>query len=96
MSGFRIEALDKNSRSVFRCLTCCCLFPQSSYIDVTPSPNKLLADHPLSTFIKTEQDEEVTSCSVATGVKQELESELPAVKKEDVVPDEVPSEPSEA
>ncbi|XP_037604687.1 LOW QUALITY PROTEIN: pre-mRNA cleavage complex 2 protein Pcf11 [Sebastes umbrosus] len=37
----------------------------SSYLDVTPSPNKLLTDHPLSAFIKTEEEEEGASCVVA-------------------------------
>ncbi|XP_044225973.1 pre-mRNA cleavage complex 2 protein Pcf11 isoform X1 [Thunnus albacares] len=68
----------------------------SSYLDVTPSPNKLLTDHPLSSFIKTEEEEEEekTSCDVvaaaaaaaAASVKQEVEceaDELPVVKKEE-------------
>ncbi|XP_053188224.1 pre-mRNA cleavage complex 2 protein Pcf11 [Scomber japonicus] len=61
----------------------------SSYLDVTPSPNKLLADHPLSAFIKTEEEEEEeTSCDVAAAasVKQEVDlegSDLPEVKKEE-------------
>jgi len=68
----------------------------SSYLDVTPSPNKLLTDHPLSSFIKTEEEEEEekTSCDVAAAaaaaaaasVKQEAEceaDELPVVKKEE-------------
>ncbi|XP_070699253.1 pre-mRNA cleavage complex 2 protein Pcf11 [Pempheris klunzingeri] len=38
----------------------------SSYLDVTPSPNKVLSDHPLSAFIKNEEEEEGdTSCAVA-------------------------------
>lgn len=79
-------------------MTCCRLSPQSSYIDVTPSPNKLLADHPLSAFVKTEEEEEddSTSCSVAAAVKQEVESELPDVKKEDVLTEDVQSEQSQA
>lgn len=78
-------------------MTCCRLSPQSSYVDVTPSPNKLLTDHPLSAFVKTEEEEEEdTSCSVAAAVKQEVESELPDVKKEDVLTDDVQSEQSEA
>ena len=35
---------------------------------MTPSPNKVLTDHPLSTFIKKEEEEEEeegTSCAVA-------------------------------
>ncbi len=81
----------------FRRVTCCCLSPQSSYIDVTPSPNKVLAEHPLSAFIKKEEEEEGeekdTSTSCAAAVKQEVESdavELPDVKKE--IKEEVPTE----
>ncbi|XP_068454962.1 pre-mRNA cleavage complex 2 protein Pcf11 [Clinocottus analis] len=72
----------------------------SSYLDVTPSPSKLLAEHPLSAFIKSEEDEEEeasASCAVAAAavaaitVKQEVESaaacELPEVKKEEVLTD---------
>ncbi|XP_040006279.1 pre-mRNA cleavage complex 2 protein Pcf11 [Xiphias gladius] len=78
----------------------------SSYLDVTPSPSKVLADHPLSAFIKTEEEEEGegTSCAVsataATSVKQEAEpeaGELPDVKKEEereVLTDEAQSEES--
>lgn len=69
------------------------LLPQS-YIDVTPSPNKLLSDHPLS-FVKTEDEGEDTSCSVDAAVKQEVESELPDIKTEEVVTDTVQSEQSE-
>uniref|UniRef100_H3CEL4 PCF11 cleavage and polyadenylation factor subunit n=1 Tax=Tetraodon nigroviridis TaxID=99883 RepID=H3CEL4_TETNG len=36
---------------------------KNSYIDATPSPNKLLTDHPLSSFIKTEDEGEEASCS---------------------------------
>ncbi|XP_070838622.1 pre-mRNA cleavage complex 2 protein Pcf11 isoform X1 [Chaetodon trifascialis] len=57
----------------------------SSYIDVTPSPNKVLTDHPLSVFIKKEEEEEEDS-SCAAAVKQEVEPEaveLPDVKKEE-------------
>lgn len=69
-------------------LTRCCLSLQtSSYLDVTPSPNKVLTEHPLSAFIKTEEEEEETSCDVAAAsVKQEVASEageLPEVKKEE-------------
>nr|XP_046267196.1 pre-mRNA cleavage complex 2 protein Pcf11 [Scatophagus argus] len=67
-------------------------YKNSSYIDVTPSPNKALTDHPLSAFMKTEED---TSCSAA--VKQEVESEaveVPDVKEEEVVKDEVQSDQS--
>ncbi|XP_040908285.1 pre-mRNA cleavage complex 2 protein Pcf11 isoform X2 [Toxotes jaculatrix] len=71
----------------------------SSYLDVTPSPNKVLTDHPLSVFVKTEEEEEDTSCAAASAsVKQEADSEadeLPAVKTEEeqeVLTDEVQSE----
>jgi len=62
----------------------------SSYLDATPSPSKLLDDHPLGAFIKSEEEEETasTSCAVAA-IKQEVESgasELQEVKKE---PEEV-------
>lgn len=84
-------------------LTCCCLSPQSSYIEVTPSPNKLLTEHPLTAFVKTEEEEEEqTSCSVtaaaaAAAVKQEVEKpELIDVKKEEeVLTDDVQSEQSQ-
>uniref|UniRef100_A0A7N6BLR2 Pre-mRNA cleavage complex 2 protein Pcf11 n=1 Tax=Anabas testudineus TaxID=64144 RepID=A0A7N6BLR2_ANATE len=60
---------------------------KNSCVDVTPSPNKVLADHPLSAFIKTEEEEEgVASCSVApaASVKQEVDSDkLPEVKEEE-------------
>ncbi|XP_034033481.1 pre-mRNA cleavage complex 2 protein Pcf11 isoform X2 [Thalassophryne amazonica] len=57
----------------------------SSYLDVTPSPNKLLTDHPLSDFIKSEdeEEEEVAPC---VEVKQEAPPEggnTCAVKKEE-------------
>lgn len=70
------------------------LLPQS-YIDVTPSPNKLLTDHPLSSFVKTEDEGEDTSCSVSVTVKQEAEPELPDIKTEEVLTDPVQSEQSE-
>lgn len=82
-------------------LTCCCLSPQSSYIEVTPSPNKLLTEHPLTAFVKTEEEEEQTSCSVTAAavaaVKQEVEEpELIDVKKEEeVLTDDVQSEQSQ-
>ncbi|XP_054611775.1 pre-mRNA cleavage complex 2 protein Pcf11 [Dunckerocampus dactyliophorus] len=52
----------------------------SSYLDVTPSPNKVLTDHPLSAFIKTEEDDKDSSCSIAMAaaaalVKHEASSE---------------------
>ncbi|XP_029957302.1 pre-mRNA cleavage complex 2 protein Pcf11 [Salarias fasciatus] len=61
----------------------------SSYLDVTPSPNKLLTDHPLSAFTNTEQGEEeeeggASSAVDAVSVKQEEEepAEPPKVKEE--------------
>lgn len=57
-----------------RLLTWTSSCPQtSSYLDVTPSPSKLLTDHPLGAFIKEEEEEE-TSCDVTT-LKQEVKSE---------------------
>lgn len=70
------------------------LSPQS-YIDVTPSPNKLLTDHPLSSFIKTEDGGEETACSVSATVKQEVESELPDIKAEEVLTVTLQSEQSD-
>ncbi|XP_026183584.1 pre-mRNA cleavage complex 2 protein Pcf11 [Mastacembelus armatus] len=73
----------------------------SSYLDVTPSPHKVLTDHPLSAFIKTEEEDkkEENSCSMAAAPdKQEEQSEageLLEVKKEEeqeVVTDTVQSE----
>lgn len=59
----------------------------SSFLDVTPSPSKLLTDHPLGAFVKTEEkQEESTSCAAAAAsVKQEVQSESgepPEVKEE--------------
>uniref|UniRef100_A0A8C6MGF6 Pre-mRNA cleavage complex 2 protein Pcf11 n=1 Tax=Nothobranchius furzeri TaxID=105023 RepID=A0A8C6MGF6_NOTFU len=53
----------------------------SSYLDVTPSPSKLLTEHPLGTFLKMEE-EKVTSCDVIT-VKQEVPSESCELPQED-------------
>ncbi|XP_029923941.1 pre-mRNA cleavage complex 2 protein Pcf11 [Myripristis murdjan] len=65
----------------------------SSFLDATPSPNKLLTENPLSAFVKREPEEdEVTSCDAA--VKQEAEPEdggAPDVKREQ---EEVPVEAS--
>lgn len=61
-----------------------------------PSPNKLVTDHPLTSYVKTEDEgEDTTSCSVDVAVKLEAESELPEVKVEEVLPDTVQSEQSE-
>ncbi|XP_053703647.1 pre-mRNA cleavage complex 2 protein Pcf11 [Synchiropus splendidus] len=65
----------------------------SSYIDVSPSPSKIMTEHPLAqAAVKTEPDE-VTSCSGP--VKQEVEPEaceLTDVKKEPELLTEIPSE----
>lgn len=66
-------------------------FQTSSYLDVTPSPSKLLTDHPLGAFIKTEVKEEeeekeeveVEGAVAAASVKQEEEVDLPVVKVEE-------------
>ncbi|KAM9846851.1 pre-mRNA cleavage complex 2 protein Pcf11 isoform 2-T2 [Aulostomus maculatus] len=69
----------------------------SSYLDVTPSPNKLLTEHPLSAFVKTEEEEEEeeeASCAVAV-VKQEAEPEATEpqeVKKEEELSTDVQSD----
>ncbi|XP_037125271.1 pre-mRNA cleavage complex 2 protein Pcf11 isoform X1 [Syngnathus acus] len=47
----------------------------SSYMDMTPSPNKVLSEHPLGSFIKAEEDEVPQSCAVAASIKQEADSE---------------------
>ncbi|KAG7516333.1 hypothetical protein JOB18_028992 [Solea senegalensis] len=62
-------------------------YKNTTYVDATPSPNKLLTDHPLGSFVKTEEDVEETSCAVAAAVsvKQEVvpeAAELPDMKKE--------------
>ncbi|XP_029029356.1 pre-mRNA cleavage complex 2 protein Pcf11 [Betta splendens] len=55
---------------------------KNSCIDVSPSASKLLTDHPLSAFIKTEEG--AASCLIApSSVKQEVDTELPEVKKEE-------------
>lgn len=64
----------------------CSLSPQtSSFLDVTPSPSKLLTDHPLGAFVKAEEQEESTSCAAAASATQEEQSESgepPEVKAE--------------
>ncbi|XP_057677320.1 pre-mRNA cleavage complex 2 protein Pcf11 [Corythoichthys intestinalis] len=52
----------------------------SSYVDMTPSPNKVLSEHPLSIFAKEEEEEEPQSCAFAASIKQEADS---AVKTEE-------------
>uniref|UniRef100_A0A8D3EBZ7 Pre-mRNA cleavage complex 2 protein Pcf11 n=1 Tax=Scophthalmus maximus TaxID=52904 RepID=A0A8D3EBZ7_SCOMX len=79
-----------------------------SYVDVTPSPSKVVMDHPLSAFIKTEEEEEAAPCAIAAAaaataasVKQEVvpeAGELLDVKKEEeaeILTDDVPTEESE-
>lgn len=76
----------------YQTLTCWCSFSQSSYIEVTPSPNKVVTEHPLSAFVKTEDEKEETSCAFSAVVKQEVEEpELLAVKKEEALTDDVQS-----
>lgn len=63
---------------------------------MTPSPNKLLTAHPLSSFVKTEEEGEEASSSVGATVKQEVESELAGVKVEEVLTVTLQSEQSDA
>ncbi|KAI3374052.1 hypothetical protein L3Q82_022618 [Scortum barcoo] len=65
-------------------------YKNTSYIDATPSPNKLLTNHPLSTFIKEQEEVEDTSCAVKQKVASEA-VELPEVEEE-VLRDEVQSD----
>nr|XP_020489062.1 LOW QUALITY PROTEIN: pre-mRNA cleavage complex 2 protein Pcf11 [Labrus bergylta] len=83
-------------------------YQNSSYVDVTPSPSKLLTEHPLTAFIKKEEEEEEdTSCAVAAAAaaaaeaavaaaaSQEVKSEggeLPEIKQEEELLTEVQSE----
>uniref|UniRef100_A0A087X560 Pre-mRNA cleavage complex 2 protein Pcf11 n=2 Tax=Poecilia formosa TaxID=48698 RepID=A0A087X560_POEFO len=49
----------------------------SSYLDATPSPSRLLAEHPLGAFVKTEEEEAETSCQVTScQIKQEVEADI--------------------
>nr|XP_019968733.1 PREDICTED: pre-mRNA cleavage complex 2 protein Pcf11-like [Paralichthys olivaceus] len=69
----------------------------SSYLDVTPSPSKLLTDHPLSAFVETKEEEETSCSNAAVSVKQEVVPEaveLLDVKKEEaeLLIDQVQSE----
>lgn len=67
-------------------------YKNSSYIEVTPSPNKVVTEHPLSAFVKTEDEKEETSCAFSAVVKQEVEDpELLAVKQEEALTDDVQS-----
>ncbi|KAM4726808.1 pre-mRNA cleavage complex 2 protein Pcf11 [Anableps anableps] len=55
----------------------------SSYLDVTPSPSRLLAEHPLGAFVKTEE-EEGTSCQVTScQVKQEVDGDPSGVPQQE-------------
>ncbi|KAM3869035.1 pre-mRNA cleavage complex 2 protein Pcf11 [Diretmus argenteus] len=70
----------------------------SSFLDVTPSPNKVLMENPLSAFIKREVEEDgETSCCAA--VKQEAEPDggnVVNVKQEDEVLTEESETPASA
>ncbi|CAJ1063639.1 pre-mRNA cleavage complex 2 protein Pcf11 isoform X2 [Xyrichtys novacula] len=77
-------------------------YKNSSYIDVTPSPSKLLTEHPLTALVKKEEEEEEeTSCAFAAAstsqeVKSEESAELPEVKKEaELLTETQPEEPAE-
>ncbi|CAL8265594.1 unnamed protein product [Merluccius merluccius] len=50
----------------------------SSFLDTTPSPNKVLSEHPLATFIKSEapdEEDEASNSCLASSVKQEVKAE---------------------
>lgn len=52
----------------------------------------MVTEHPLSAFVKTEDEKEETSCAFSAVVKQEVEEpELLAVKKEEALTDDVQS-----
>lgn len=52
----------------------------------------MVTEHPLSAFVKTEEENDETCCALSAGVKQEEEEpELLAVKKEDALVDNVQS-----
>lgn len=56
----------------------------SSYLDATPSPSRLLADHPLGAFVKTEEEEGETSCQVTScQIKQEVEDDVTVSDQEE-------------
>ncbi|TRZ03289.1 hypothetical protein DNTS_006717 [Danionella cerebrum] len=65
----------------------------SSFVDATPSPNKLLTDNPLSAFLKEEPCDE-TSCSSIKEEPPEDNSEALMVKEEVQVKSEGESESS--
>ena len=58
------------------------LLQTSSFPDASPSPTKLLTDHPLSAFVK---DEEQPAPSCPLLVKQEAEPEVGVASKEEEV-----------
>ncbi|XP_051902493.1 pre-mRNA cleavage complex 2 protein Pcf11 isoform X2 [Hippocampus zosterae] len=47
----------------------------SLYMDVTPSPNKVLSEHPLGIFIKAEKDDNSQCCTFEASIKQEADPE---------------------
>ncbi|NP_001007308.1 pre-mRNA cleavage complex 2 protein Pcf11 [Danio rerio] len=53
----------------------------SSFMDTTPSPNKMLTENPLTAFLKQEQDDE-TSCSSIKEEPADDDMEAPMVKEE--------------
>uniref|UniRef100_A0A8C1X8D2 Pre-mRNA cleavage complex 2 protein Pcf11 n=1 Tax=Cyprinus carpio TaxID=7962 RepID=A0A8C1X8D2_CYPCA len=53
----------------------------SSFVDCTPSPNKMLTENPLTAFIKQEQGDEV-SCSSIKEEPSEDNTDAPTVKEE--------------
>ncbi|XP_067280582.1 pre-mRNA cleavage complex 2 protein Pcf11 [Pseudorasbora parva] len=53
----------------------------SSFVDCTPSPNKMLTENPLTTFLKQEQGDEA-SCSSIKEEPSEEDIDTPMVKEE--------------
>uniref|UniRef100_UPI003AAEEB5D pre-mRNA cleavage complex 2 protein Pcf11-like n=1 Tax=Centroberyx gerrardi TaxID=166262 RepID=UPI003AAEEB5D len=70
----------------------------SSFLDVTPSPSRLLAEHPLTAFVKREaEEEEEAAASCPAPVKQEVEAEAVVKREEDeVLPEEESAAPPSA
>lgn len=54
----------------------------SSFVDCTPSPNKMLTENPLTTFMKQEQVSDETSCSSIKEEPSEDGTDPPMVKEE--------------
>ncbi|KAA0720086.1 Pre-mRNA cleavage complex 2 protein [Triplophysa tibetana] len=54
----------------------------SSFVDCTPSPNKMLTENPLTTFLKQEQGDEETSCSSIKEEPTEDGTDAPTVTEE--------------